>query len=530
MLVRQKPDQSAEWTKDFLITDDDVAFLYEWLHQQGKPCATKDLALALVGQRLAMQTKAVQARLARGEAYQPKKSYSVGQTLVFPALDFAVGKVVGIRDGVNPAYPPFKVIQVEIEGEGKVREFPSELDFPHKLNTDIAQLLQGSSPKQIYQEHKAALESAITDKLAQSAALGFVQLDGHWFLRELMPDIHIGYLNLAEAMIELNNRPVSSDEILKELGLPAEIPADIRRFALDVALRADERFMNLGTAKEPAWYLRRLLPPEVLSTPVWLAYTPIAFNRKNISAVLHQVEGEIDDEASDLSAGPAEKRKPGDKVSFVLIAPHRKAGTLPLTPRTRGFFPDGPGAIVPVRLVNGQNGEAMNGWVVPAGGYVFGLRDWYLQNEIPAGALISLQKTGSPSEIIVDFEPRRMRREWVRVARADAGKLTFQMTKYPISCEYDEAMLVAEEESPALNELWIAEQERGRPVLDILLELFPELAKLGPRVHAKTVYAAFNLIRRCPPGPIFYELSVNPCFVDEGNGYWAFDPTKIRMR
>lgn len=529
-MVRQKQNQPTEWTGELALTDDDVAFLYEWLHQQGRPSATKDLALALIGQRLAEQSKAVQARLSRGEAYQPKKSYSVGQTIVFPALDFAAGKVVGIRDGVNPAYPPFKVIQVQIEDESEVREFPAELDFPHKLNADIAQLLQGASPKQIYQEHKDALEAAITDKLARVEGLGFLQLDGHWFLRELLPEIHIGYLNLAEAMIELNNRPVSSDEVLKELGLPAEIPREVQRFAVDVALRGDERFMNLGTAKEPTWYLRRLLPPEVLQTPIWLTYTPIAFDRKGISAVLHQVEGEIDDEASDLATGPAEKRKPGDKVSIVLIAPHRKAGTLPLTPRTRGFFPAGPGAIVPVQLINGQNGEPMNGWVVPGQGYVFGLRDWYVRNEIPAGAIIWLQKTANPSEILVDFEPRRMRREWVRVARADAGRLTFQMTKYPISCEYDETMLVAEEESPALNALWVAEQERGRPVLDILLELFPELAKLGPRVHAKTVYAAFNLVRRCPPGPIFYEMSVNPCFVDEGNGYWAFDPTQIQKR
>jgi len=529
-LVRQKQNQPTGWGEELAITDNDIAFLYEWLHAQARPCATKDLALALVEQRLAEQAKAVQAKLSRGDVYQPKKSYEVGQTLVFPALEFATGKIVGIRDGVNPAYPPFKVIQVAMEGEEEIREFAAGLDFPHRLNSDIQALLEGSSPKEIYQEHKAALESAIVSRLSDSAGLGFVQLDGSWFLRELMPDIHIGYLNLAEAMIELNNRPVSSSEILAEIALPAEIRADVQRFSLDLALRTDERFVNLGTPQEPAWYLRRLLPPEVLSVPVWLAYTPIAFDRKSVDPVLRQVENEIDDELSDLSAAPTEKRKPGDKVSLVLTAPHRKAGTLPLTPRTRGFFPDGPGAIVPVRLINGQNGEAMNGWVVPDGGYVFGLREWYVQNEIPAGAMLWLQRTGNPAEIIVDFAPRRMRREWVRVARAEAGKLTFQMTKYPISCEYDEAMLVAEEESQALDELWVAEQERGRPILDILLELFPELAKLGPRVHAKTVYAAFNLMRRCPPGPIFYELSVNPCFVHEGNGYWSLDPAKIQMR
>jgi hypothetical protein len=81
-----------------------------------------------------------------------------------------------------------------------------------------------------------------------------------------------------------------------------------------------------------------------------------------------------------------------------------------------------------------------------------------------------------------------------------------------------------------MDALWMSEEQQKRPVLDILLDLFPELAKLSPRVHAKTVYAGFNLMRRCPPGPIFYELSVNPCFEDAGNGYWTFDPGKLQKR
>jgi hypothetical protein len=197
-----------------------------------------------------------------------------------------------------------------------------------------------------------------------------------------------------------------------------------------------------------------------------------------------------------------------------------------LTPRTRGFFPASDAKIVPVRLVDGRTGEAMTGWMVPDGGYVFGLGEWYAKNELPAGAYISLQRAADPAETIVDFQSRRMRREWVRVAHADGDELTFQMTKYPISCEYDETMLLAEDNPEEVDGLWAAEEERNRPALGVLLDIFPELAKLNPRVHAKTLYAAFNVLRRCPPGPIFHQLSVHPSFEDVGNGYWTFDVTK----
>ena len=529
-MARQKLNETLDWKDRLVISDDDVAFLYDWLHGRQRPCTVKDLALALIEQRLVVQAKVIQAELSKGEAYQPKKSYEVGQTLVFPALEFAAGTVVGIRDGVNPMYPPFKVVAIQIAGERAVREFPAELDYPHKLNSEVLGALQGSSAKEVYQEHKAVLEPALSAKLSEESGLGFVQLDGSWFLRELMAEVHVGHLNLAEAMVELNNSPVGCDEILKELDLPAEIGADVRRFSLEAALLSDDRFINLGTSREPMWYLRRLIPVEVLSKPPRLAYTPIVFDRGAVQPVLQQIEDEIDDEASDLAAQPADKRKPGDKVTFVLLPPHRRTGSLPLTPRTRGFFPENGASMIPIRLIDGQKGGVISGWVVPQGRYVYGLGGWYAKNELPAGALITLQRTANPSEVIVDFAPRRLRREWVRVARVEDGALTFQMTKYPIACEYDETMLVAEDGSADLDAAWMAEEQQKRPVLDILLDLFPELAKLSPRVHAKTLYAGFNLIRRCPPGPIFYELSVNPCFEDAGNGYWTFDPGKLQKR
>jgi hypothetical protein len=39
-------------------------------------------------------------------------------------------------------------------------------------------------------------------------------------------------------------------------------------------------------------------------------------------------------------------------------------------------------------------------------------------------------------------------------------------------------------------------------------------------VHAKTIYSAVNVLRRCPPGPIFATLVARPEFEHVGGPYW----------
>ena len=527
-MIQEKNRTTDMWSDEFTVNDDDVAFLYDWLLMHGEPCEIKDLVLAVVQRRLAEQADRLKAELDKGAPYQPNGTYQPGQVLVFPALDFAVGTVSGIRDGVNPAYPPFKVLQVKIEGEA--REFPSELDHPHRLNANPLGIIEDESAESVYEEHEETLTPAVESSLTEVADVGFVRHNGRWFLSELLAEVHVGHLNIAEALVELNNRPVSTQEILKELDLPEEITLDVRQFSLESALQKDERFINFGTPEEPAWYLRRMVPPQALDKPRQLAYTPVSVDRDAINPILQQIEAEIGDELSEAAEPPREEVKPGDKTTLVLTYPHRKSGTLPVTPRIRQFLPAKQARTIPVLLTDGRTGEAVRGWAAPAENYLFGLDAWYEDNEIPAGAYITVQSTRNEGELIVEYRPRRMRREWVRIARAEGKSLAFQMTKHPIACEYDEDMLIGVEESSGVDALWFAEEEQRRPVLEILLDVVPELAKLGPRVHAKTIYAAFNILRRCPPAPIFYELSVNDCFEDAGNGYWTLDPTKIEWR
>lgn len=147
------------------------------------------------------------------------------------------------------------------------------------------------------------------------------------------------------------------------------------------------------------------------------------------------------------------------------------------------------------------------------------------EHEIPVGAQITLERTNNPGEVVIDFRPRRMKREWSRFASVEprSRSLTFEMNKIQISCEYDDYLVVSTEDEPGLDALH-AEIEKRNVELDQIVEMVvPELTKLSPQgtAHAKTVYSAVNMIYRCPPGPVFYALISNRAFRDTGGGFFA---------
>jgi len=123
----------------------------------------------------------------------------------------------------------------------------------------------------------------------------------------------------------------------------------------------------------------------------------------------------------------------------------------------------------------------------------------------------------------------------VRVAGVSHDTITFSLQKRPISCEYDEMMAVDHADARQMTELdALAEKirEERRPLGVILSEVVPELVKLSPAgtVHAKTVYSAVNVVRRCPPGAVFAILSSDPRYVNVGNGLWAYDEPREGKR
>ena len=71
-------------------------------------------------------------------------------------------------------------------------------------------------------------------------------------------------------------------------------------------------------------------------------------------------------------------------------------------------------------------------------------------------------------------------------------------------------------------------EEKGYPVTQVLYDIFPELSKLNPQgtVHAKTLYAAVNVIRRLPPGPMFAVLMQDMALLPVGDNYWLFTSSR----
>jgi hypothetical protein len=528
-VLQRQTQTAAFWRDQFEVTADDVEFLHQQLLDHQKPMPLQALAIALIQEYLRRENAKIEQELRKGAIYLPKNRYEIGQKLVFPALEFAVGEVVDVRPGRNPEHGEFDVIKVKFENGQKVREFAAGLQTPHRLNLENGERLLHDdtllSPEEIYRLYKTEIEESLLYALEEGDRSGeFVQVDGEWLLADMLAEVHVGHLNIAEAMIEIQGKPLSTEQLLTEVELDSNVSLDMRITSLNHALSKDERFVQLASSQGPLWYLRRLLPPEVQATPPLLRYRPVPYNRSVLSVEMLQLEWELDDEWGESSLS-TELPSIVPSTSLTLLYPHRRYGVLPLSSRTRSFFPQQKGGISPVTLVDGRWGVRYEGWVVREGRYVAGLSKWMEEHQIPVGAFITIERSASSDEVIVDFRTRRPKREWARVAQADLehNALLFEMNKVMVACEYDETMIVAAQDVEALDQLAQQIQQQGIDVAQIVAQVTPELIKLNPQgtVHAKSVYSAVNMVLRTPPGPVFFALLSNRRFRDLGNGLFA---------
>lgn len=523
----ERQTQTEAYWAGLQLDEEDIDRIYNALLEATRPMSTLELARIVVDGRIRDEEQRLRQVLAQGKVYQPKDTYDVGEKLVFPALDFAVGTVVGKRAGHNPACGDFQVIQVRLEDEDKTREFAAGLQAPHKLNRNGEQVLVAEGEALTADEVLEAYGGRVlpvVEKVLRERADDFVYLEDGWFVRDSLAEVHLGHLNIAEALIDLRGEPVAAEDILSELELPEEIPVEIQQLSLEQALRQDERFVSVSIGEERRWFLRRLLPVPLAKLPSLLVYDPIPYRRDDLNIALLQIEWELDDEWSQGGGAeePASTLIPS--ATLLLIYPHWRYGTLPITSRVRPLIPTINAELGYINLVDGRWGDRFPGWIAPHHRLIAGLEDWYRKHKIPVGAYIILErKEDEPNTYIVDYRPRRMKREWVRTARVTDGHLTFEMRKEEIICETDEHLVLAVADAQQLDELVEAQAELPRSILSVIQEIFPELAKLRPQgtVHAKTLYSAVNMVRRCPPGPIFAALSGNAAYKDMGDGYWA---------
>jgi hypothetical protein len=220
--------------------------------------------------------------------------------------------------------------------------------------------------------------------------------------------------------------------------------------------------------------------------------------------------------------------KPAEETQITLTYPHRRSGTLPLSSRLAPYFPTAyESPRIRFVFVDGDTGDRFPGWVVRGARFVYGLEDWYRLHDFQAGGHLIVRPGDAPGEVVVQAQKRRPTREWVRTAAANAdGRLTFSMQKQLIGVDYDDLMMVASGTQSVVDEVWDHSQKLPFPRL--VADVFRELAKLNPQsaVHAKTLYAAVNVARRSPPGPIFAQLVAHPYYALVGDAYWRFDQSR----
>jgi hypothetical protein len=102
------------------------------------------------------------------------------------------------------------------------------------------------------------------------------------------------------------------------------------------------------------------------------------------------------------------------------------------------------------------------------------------------------------------------------------------MLKQTINAPFDERMGIAVPDREAVDQVWQRTQKERVPFERVVVNTVRELAKLNPQshVHASELYAAVNVMRRCPPGPILALLASRPWFIHVGDLHFRFDDSE----
>jgi hypothetical protein len=510
----------ADYWKTLEITKHDVETLHTHLFEIETPLTARDLTAVFVDARIKMEIDAERKkRESGGKIYVPSARYAVGDNVIFPTMSWVAGKVTATRPGRNPEAGEFEVVTVEMQ-DGAQRLFASAL-ANHALNNLSVDASQTSdlNAESILHEYRDELEKKIEVAFSNNDEL--VKIAGRWFPRGLLVDINEGHLNLAEAILDMaQGEPQPTSALLKDIELPAGVNPKLAEFALNYALQSDARFDEVGPAGEVLWSLRRLEPDGVRELPSFLHYEKINYDRSVLTEAMLKLETQLDDELSEESIA---SHKDVREVTISLIYPHLRAGTLPLSIRTRSLFPTAyESPRVRFTLIDARSGIKMPGWVVREHGYVFGLREWYKSHQLMPGSLVAVKRGPRPGEVIVEAKTQKASKDWIRtLIVGNDGGLVFAMLKQPITAEFNDRMAIYVSDFKVLDPLW----DQKRSFENLVVTVMRELTKLNPQghVHAQELYAALNLIRRIPPAPLFALLASQPRFIHVGDLHFRLE-------
>ncbi len=515
-----------EYWEEYELEGNDISFLYDYLLEHETPLTSNELMPILVVQRIEREKIELEKkRLDGNEIYYPKDNFQIGTKLVFPAFNWQKGEVTGIRQGENPATGEFEVIKVSFEN-GDEKEFAAGMKEHSLNNPPEAAQAESLDLDAVTEQYQDILIEQI--ELGLSGDDNFVQIAGRWFLKALLVDVNAGHLNLAEAVLDMNQGgPLATSDLVKEIDLPGDVHPNLIEFSLDHALQVDPRFDEVGPAGEVAWYLKSLEPDSVRNTPLYLKYSPLDYDPDSLTPEMAALEKSLDDE---LTPWHSKDRFPVKDVEVRLIFPHWRAGTLPLSERVLPLFPTAYEAPrIRFTLIDGKTGDRFPGWVVRKERYVSGLKDWYVKNGMIPGGIVYIKPGKEPGEVIVETKSSRSTKDWMRTILVGSdGELVFATLKQIISSDFNPRMAIVVPDIDPVDRVWIKNQEKPRPFEQIVVETVRELTKLNPQghVHVTELYAAVNTVRRCPPGPLLSLLETRPWFVHVGDLHFRFDDSE----
>jgi hypothetical protein len=515
------------WQSQFQITNEAVEALLNSILEAGEPQSIDEVSLFFVNFAIEEQQRRLRSEIEQGKPYLPDQAYEVGDQLVFTHLNYAVGKVVDIRAGFNPADGEFTVLDVLFEEENDLTaQFAAGLSTPHALlraeQTKTTQNGTGASAQKIYSQFETLIRPKVERALRQHSE--FVNFSQDWFLTGMLVEVEEGLLNIVDAAIDIGGGPLNVDALIEQIDLHGSGKiTEAMRFSVNYRLDNDERFENVGTEARVLWYLDRLQPAEVRQIPLHLRADDLSFNVSFFDAEQRALLREIDDELT-----PYEFQEEADpkasSVTFILNYPHRREGTLPVLPTILSILPEPDNPLLALQFIDGRTGDSWYGWWVTDHNYIYGLEDWYRTHQIPVGAFVNLTKTDDPHKLVVDLVPHPTQQEHVRVASVRNDRLVFEMKRRRLVCRYDELMIIGEEGSVSIEVLWERVRREKLALYDLLVQILPELVKLTSQgaVHFKTIYSAINILKRTSPGPLMQELIMQDSFVSMGHGYWTY--------
>ncbi len=505
-------------------------FIYNYLLENEIPMTPFDLAKAIVSEKIRLTKKEISRKeKSKGRVYRPNETYEIGDTITFPLLSNQQGVVKDSRAGVNPDISDFSVTTFEME-DGSLKQFASRLS-QHKLNDfdySGANHSKELDPNEVYKKYGRKIAYQIQELL--SASDGLVSIANYWFPQALLSEINPGYLNLAEAVLEMEeSRPVPTANILSLIEYPLDSNDKLTAFSFNYALQADDRFDEVGPTGQILWALKLLEPEDVRKKPLTLQY-----NRQDSPLLPETARKLLDNirihDELDLQIDNSLTDTPESSFNVCISYPHWKAGTLPLINEILPIFPT---ALETKRVifdfVDSKTNNVFPGWVVIPEKYVSGLKSWFRQNNVIPGSMIRISK-GEDDTVNVALIPPRASKDWIRTALFDSkGRIYFETRHQMISTEFDERMCIYIENSPQLDVLW--EQYNKSDVnLKRLIEIvFKDLSRSNPQgiVHFQEIYAGINMMRRFPPASLLAAVLNDDQFIQLDNLYFKLKTTEV---